>query len=163
MSRDPLGDGVAEQVPQQEVTWLSPTQHWAPIPAEASWNTQTNELLTSSYQSARKQRLLLLLILLHQGNTVYTEALQRLITSLQSASYLCSSSAFTDDIIIPVWTSITFIQESAPTLRMCRLSGDQNKVTALQQSVWDLKQGLINFCCTLNCIWKIVFKITNAV
>lgn len=38
------------------------------------------------------------------------------------APHLCSSSAFTDDITIPVWTSVTFMQESAPTLRTCRLS-----------------------------------------
>lgn len=51
-------------------------------------------------------------------------------TSPPCAPHLCSSSAFTDDITIPVWTSVTFMQESAPALRTCRLSEVVKKAKA---------------------------------
>lgn len=51
-----------------------------------------------------------------------------------SAPHLCSSSAFTDDITIPVCTSVTFRQRSAPTLRTCRLSEDRQAKVAFQFS-----------------------------
>lgn len=38
VSRDPLGDCVAEQIPQQEITGLSPTENRVPVPAETSAN-----------------------------------------------------------------------------------------------------------------------------
>lgn len=37
-------------------------------------------------------------------------------------THLCSSSACTVEMSIPVWTSVTAKHESSPTLRICRLS-----------------------------------------
>lgn len=57
MCRDPLGDCVAEQVPQQEVTGLTPTQDGVPVPAETPGNTHTDAAESFSKKTGLLQRL----------------------------------------------------------------------------------------------------------
>lgn len=99
-----MGDFTAKQVPHTEISWHPSRQHRVSIPAEApKRRTETfNMQSTGSWHN----------------NSLTWITVQYILCS----AHLCSSSACTVAMSMPVCTSVTAKHESSPTLKICLLS-----------------------------------------